>query len=134
MASQGSLFDQTPHVIIFPIRTLGWAEALAGQGYEAIALCQIGDCAIRIGMNRVTLLEAELATVPKIKMANHLTAEICTFLAHSVLQKTEEQVDEYQNADDKKSCNLPLGKTRVHSKSPRQATFKSCFQNCLSSP
>jgi len=101
VSNQGALFDKSPHVIIFPICDLGFVKGWAGQAYDAIVLCNSASVARRIGMTATTLDETENATISEINKALGLASEVCQFLAHSVLQKTEEEVDAYQNASDR---------------------------------
>ena len=79
------------------------ALAWTGQAYDAVVLCRSAIDAIRIGLTSVNLRDTEIASLPEINDALGLAAEICRFLAHSVLQKTQEQVDQYQNDADKAS-------------------------------
>ena len=98
MSNQGPLFDQNPHVLIFPIYDLNEAKTWAGQGYEAIVVCASAEVAQRIGMTNVDLDDTDSASVADINKAVNLASEVCQFLAHSVLEKPEEDVNECQHA------------------------------------
>ena len=100
MSNQGSLFDQHPHVLIFPIYDLEEAKNWAGQGYEAIVVCASSAVAQRIGMTNVALRDTDSASVTEINKAVNLASAVCQFLAYSVLEKTEEDVNKYQHAGD----------------------------------
>jgi hypothetical protein len=77
------------------------AKSWTGQGYDAIVICESAAVAQRIGMTNVTLDNAETATLAEINTASELALTVCEFLAHSVLQKSEEQVNEYQADGDR---------------------------------
>ena len=100
MSNQGPLFDQHPNVLIFPIYDLNEAKTWAGQGYEAIVVCASAEVAQRIGMTNVDLDDTDSASVADINKAANLASEVCQFLAYSVLEKSEEDVNKYQHAGD----------------------------------
>ena len=96
MSNQAS-FDQNPNVLIFPIYELDEAKTWAGEGYEAIVLCASASVAQRIGMTNVDLDDTNSARVADINKAVNLASEVCQFLAYSVLEKSEEDVNGYQS-------------------------------------
>lgn len=100
MSNQGPLFDKNPCVFIFPIYDLEATREWTGQGYDAIVVCASADVAQRIGMTNVPLQDAESASLSEIDTAVGLASTVCEFLAYSVLQKTEIQVNEYQHDGD----------------------------------
>mmetsp|Transcript_7137 Transcript_7137/g.17461 ORF Transcript_7137/g.17461 Transcript_7137/m.17461 type:complete len:460 (-) Transcript_7137:308-1687(-) len=134
MSNQGPMFDKNPYVLIFPIYTLDQAKKWAGEAYDAIVLCQSAIVAERIGMATVPISKAERATLLEVNCALELANEICQFLAHSVMQKTVEDVLSYQNSADKAAFarfrserRLPL--PPVLSTLPVKPVFKIFFDD-----
>ena len=76
------------------------AKEWTGQGYEAIVVCASADVAQRIGMTSVALRDTDSASVTEINKAVDLASAVCQFLACSVLEKQEGDVDKYQHARD----------------------------------
>jgi len=103
MLNQGCQFDEYPNVLIFPIYNIDEAKAWAGQGYEAIVVCATGGVAQQIGMTHVSLEETNPASVFDINKAVNLASEVCQFLAYSVLEKTEDEVNKYQSDTEKQA-------------------------------
>lgn len=101
MSGQGLLFDRNPYVFIFPICGIEWTREWTGQGYDAIVICQSAHVAQKIGMTNVKIQGWERATLSEINTAAQLAATVCEFLAHSVLRKTDTQVNRYQDIGDR---------------------------------
>jgi hypothetical protein len=132
MSNQGPLFDNSPRVFIFPIYRLGAAREWAGQGYDAIIFCASEDVAQRIGMTNVTLENAKKATLSEINTAAALASTLCEFLAHSVLEKEESEVEKYQDAGEREAHHnfrlegeIPVPKNL--SALPQKPVFKISF-------
>ena len=105
MSNQDPLFDNNPFVFVFPIYNfpiynITDTKAWAGQGYEAIVLCSAPEHCKRIGMIP-ELMKTKRATRDDINTAAGLASRICQFLAHSVLQKSADEVNTYQDEVDK---------------------------------
>ena len=131
MSNQG-LFDESPGVLIFPIYDLEMTRKWTGQGYDAIILCESADVAWQIGMTIVTLEGAKKATLSDINEAVGLASTVCEFLAHSVLQKTEKQVNKYQDASDQMAHQQFRSEKKMSVPSflsalPRKSVFKLSF-------
>lgn len=101
MSNQGPLFDKNPLVLILPILDVQAAQKWAGEGYDAIVLCESATVATRIGVNSVRLYDTESASLQEINTAVQLASIVCEFLALSVLQKTQAQVNAYQDTQDR---------------------------------
>ena len=97
MANQQSLFNQNCRVFILPALDLESMRIWQGTGYDAIVLCEDGWMATSIGMNRVPLSAAKKATRKNMDDAMSSASSLCKFLAHSILQKSQAEVDQYQN-------------------------------------
>jgi hypothetical protein len=132
LENQAAQFDKHPNVFIFPIYDIGKTRAWAGEGYEAIVVCATEHVAQRIGMTNVLLGEAKSANIAEINTAVSLASTVCQFLAYSVLQKTERQVNEYQHPGEQaaharfreeKVIKLPF----VLSSLPQKPVFKVSF-------
>ena len=105
MTCQQSHFDQHPRVFIFPALDLDAMRDWEGEGYDAIVLCEEGWDARKIGMNDIELSEAKKATRQNVVDAMSTASSVCKFLAHSVLLKPVEEVDQYQTSNDKKEAH-----------------------------
>ena len=98
MSNQGPLFDKSPCVVILPVCRVQFAKEWTGQGYDAIVLCNSELDAKRIGMACATLNESKSANPSELEVALEFASKICRFLAHSVLEKSEEEVNQYQDS------------------------------------
>ena len=101
VASQGDFYDTNPRVFIFPILELVEARDWTGTTYEAIVLCDSGVVAQRIGMTNVDVGDASRASLDDVRKAAKLASALCEFLAHSVLQQGKDQVNIYQDDQQK---------------------------------
>ena len=97
MSNQGPLFDTSPCVVILPVGGVQFAKEWTGQGYDAIVLCDSALDAKRIGMASPKLIKSKSANPSELEDALDFASKICRFLAHSVLQKSEEEVNRYQD-------------------------------------
>jgi hypothetical protein len=132
MSDQGPMFDKNPHVFIFPILDINTTRGWAGEGYDAIVVCASADAALRIGMMNVRMADAASASLSEINEAVGLASAVCQFLACSVLQKKESDVEKYQQASDlgayarfrtEKKIDVPF----VLSDLPKKPVFKVSF-------
>ena len=132
MSNQGHYFDNDPYVFVFPICSLDSVKNWAGQGYDAIVICESAHVSQRIGMTMVSLETATTATLDEIHTAVGLASTICEFLGHSVLQKTPNRVNQYQDNGDivayqqfreEKKTSVPFCPSTLHHKPVFKISF-----------
>ena len=112
MTNQQSLFDQNSRVFIFPALDLDGMRDWQGTGYDAIVLCEDGWIAGQIGMTRVSLSDAKKATLQNLVDAMSTASLVCKFLAHSILQKSEAEVNQYQKSLAERQAHASFRKHR----------------------
>lgn len=106
MTNQQSLFDQNPCVFIFPVLGLDSVRGWQGEGYDAIVMCEAAGCANRIGMGGLAVDEAKKATPGDIVTATSTASLFCKFLGHSILQKSQAEVSNYQESNTERERHL----------------------------
>lgn len=105
MTNQQNLFDQNPCVFIFPVLDLNGVRGWQGEGYGAIVMCEAG-CANQIGMGGLAVDEAKKATQRDVDTAMRTASSFCKFLGHSILQKTQAEVSNYQKSSMERKRHL----------------------------